>query len=83
MTRSAAKNLAPDRIRVNAIAPGPMATAMMTSGGPELMEAGANGVLQRRVADPSEIIGPALYLASDASSFMTGALMMYDGGWSA
>jgi len=83
MTRSAAKNLAPDRIRVNAIAPGPMATAMMTSGGPELMEAGAKGVLQQRVADPSEIIGPALYLASDASSFMTGALMMYDGGWSA
>jgi NAD(P)-dependent dehydrogenase (short-subunit alcohol dehydrogenase family) len=83
MTRSAAKNLAPDRIRVNAIAPGSLATLMVTSGGPALMEKGAQGAAQKRVAEPREIIGPALFLASDAASFMTGGVIMYDGGWSA
>jgi NAD(P)-dependent dehydrogenase (short-subunit alcohol dehydrogenase family) len=81
MTRSAARNLAPDRIRVNAIAPGALATLMVTSGGEALMNKSKEGALQKRVADPAEIIGPALFLASDASSFMTGALLTYDGGY--
>jgi NAD(P)-dependent dehydrogenase (short-subunit alcohol dehydrogenase family) len=83
MTRSAAKNLAADRIRVNAIAPGSYATLMVTSGGPELMDRCIEGAVQKRIAEPAEIIGPALFLASDASAFMTGAVMMCDGGWSA
>jgi NAD(P)-dependent dehydrogenase (short-subunit alcohol dehydrogenase family) len=81
MTRSAARNLAVDRIRVNAIAPGALATLMVTSGGEALMTKSKEGALQKRVADPAEIIGPALFLASDASSFMTGALLTYDGGY--
>jgi NAD(P)-dependent dehydrogenase (short-subunit alcohol dehydrogenase family) len=81
MTRSAARNLAVDRIRVNAIAPGALATLMVTSGGEALMNKSKEGALQKRVADPAEIIGPALFLASDASSFMTGALLTYDGGY--
>jgi len=83
MTRSVARNLAPDRIRVNALIPGALATLMVTSGGPELINKSASGALQKRVAEPKEIIGPALFLASDASSFMTGAMLTYDGGWSA
>ncbi|WP_298670955.1 SDR family oxidoreductase [uncultured Sphingomonas sp.] len=81
ITRSLATAFATDRIRVNAIAPGPMATRMVTSGGDALMEKSAAGTLQKRVADPAEIIGPALMLASDAGSFVTGALLAVDGGW--
>ncbi|CAN5335978.1 SDR family oxidoreductase [soil metagenome] len=81
ITRSLAKALAGDNIRVNGIAPGPMATRMVTSGGEVLMEKSAAGTLQKRVADPAEIVGPALLLASDAGSFMTGAMLAVDGGW--
>lgn len=81
ITRALATSLAADGIRVNAIAPGPMATRMVTSGGEELMTKSAEGTLQKRVADPAEIIGPALMLASDAGSFVTGAMLAVDGGW--
>ncbi len=81
ITRSLAVALAADGIRVNAIAPGPMATRMVMSGGDELMEKSAAGTRQKRVADPSEIIGPALMLASDAGSFVTGSMLAVDGGW--
>lgn len=81
ITRSLAKGLAAERIRVNAIAPGPFATRMVTSGGPVLMDKSAAGTAQKRVADPAEIIGPALMLASDAGSFMTGTVIPVDGGW--
>lgn len=81
MTRTLAKTLAPERVRVNAIAPGPMATHMVTSGGDALMRKSAAGTLQNRVADPAEIIGPMLFLASDAGSFVTGTVVHVDGGW--
>lgn len=81
ITRSLAKALAADGIRVNAIAPGPMATRMVTSGGAALMDKSAAGTAQKRIADPAEIIGPALLLASDAGSFVTGAVIPVDGGW--
>lgn len=81
MTRTLAKTLAPERIRVNAVAPGPMATHMVTSGGDALLRKSAAGTLQNRVADPDEIIGPMLFLASDAGSFVTGTVVHVDGGW--
>lgn len=81
MTRTLAKTLAGERIRVNAVAPGPMATLMVTSGGDALMEKSAAGTLQKRVADPAEIMGPMLFLASDAGSFVTGTVVHVDGGW--
>ena len=80
LTRSAAKEFAPYRIRVNAIAPGPFGTHMVTSGGPEFMERTAAITAQKRLADPDEIIGPALLLASDAGSFVTGSCITVDGG---
>lgn len=80
MTRSAAKEFAGDRIRVNAIAPGPFATYMVTSGGEEFMERTASITAQNRLGDPDEIIGPALMLAGDAGAFMTGSCVTVDGG---
>ncbi len=80
LTRSAAKELAPHRIRVNAIAPGPFGTYMVTSGGEEFMERTASITAQKRLAAPDEIIGPALLLASDAGSFITGSCITVDGG---
>jgi len=80
LTRSAAKEFAPHRIRVNAIAPGPFGTYMVTSGGDEFMERTASITAQKRLADPDEIIGPALMLASDAGSFVTGSCVTVDGG---
>jgi NAD(P)-dependent dehydrogenase (short-subunit alcohol dehydrogenase family) len=80
LTRSAAKEFAPHRIRVNAIAPGPFATYMVTSGGDDFMERTASITAQKRLADPDEIIGPALLLGSDAGSFVTGSCVTVDGG---
>ncbi|MFW6382408.1 MAG: SDR family NAD(P)-dependent oxidoreductase [Haloferacaceae archaeon] len=83
LTRAAAADLAPD-IRVNAIAPGFVKTEMA---GPKL-EDGADfraTVDERtpmgRVATPDEMVGAALYLASDAASFTTGEVITVDGGY--
>lgn len=81
MTRSLAATLAPEGIRVNALAPGPMATRMLMTGDSDLLQRSAQGTLLKRIADPGEIMGPALYLASDASSFVTGSVVVVDGGW--
>ena len=75
-----AAELAPRGVRVNAIAPGPFATKMLTSGDPELAATAAADTLLGRVASPEEIIGAALFLASDASSYVTGSVVTVDGG---
>ncbi len=79
-TRSLATDLAPKGIRVNAIAPGTVDTDMVRNNAPEIREAMAGASLMRRAAHPDELVGVALYLASDASSFVTGATMSVDGG---
>jgi NAD(P)-dependent dehydrogenase (short-subunit alcohol dehydrogenase family) len=79
-TRALAAELAPRKIRVNAIAPGTIDTDMVRNNPPAMQEMMAKAALLGRAAHPDEIVGLALYLASDASSFMTGATINIDGG---
>jgi len=79
-TKSMAAALASDDIRVNALAPGAVDTDMVRNTGPQGEEMMARACLMGRIADASEMVGPALFLASDASSFLTGTVVHADGG---
>jgi len=79
-TRAWAAELAPRGIRVNALAPGTVDTDMVRANPEEAQVRMAQAALQRRAAHPDEMVGPALFLASDAASFVTGQVLIADGG---
>jgi NAD(P)-dependent dehydrogenase (short-subunit alcohol dehydrogenase family) len=79
-TRSAAAELAPRGIRVNALAPGTVDTDMVRANTAELQDVMTNVMLLKRMAHPDEMVGPALLLTSDAGSFVTGQVLLADGG---
>jgi NAD(P)-dependent dehydrogenase (short-subunit alcohol dehydrogenase family) len=79
-TRSMAADFAPRGIRVNALAPGTVDTDMVRANGPEAAASMAAASHLGRAAEPDEMVGPVLFLASDASSFMTGQVLLVDGG---
>ncbi len=85
MTKAAAAEAAPKQVRVNAICPGATRTPILT----HLLEAGisedmlAEMAAQKRLAEPEEIAAAACWLLSDAASYVTGAAMPVDGGWTA
>jgi NAD(P)-dependent dehydrogenase (short-subunit alcohol dehydrogenase family) len=79
-TRSMAAEFAPRGIRVNALAPGAVDTDMVRGTTPESQEGMAQASLQKRIASPEEMVGPALFLASDAASYVTGQVLIADGG---
>jgi NAD(P)-dependent dehydrogenase (short-subunit alcohol dehydrogenase family) len=83
LTKSMAQEFAPWNVRVNVLSPGPFLTEMVEGGERTALgfkERIAEGTMLRRVADPGEIVGPVLYLASDASSFVTGDDISVSGG---
>lgn len=79
-TQAMAAELAGDGIRVNALAPGTVATDMVLNTPPEFQAAAVDAQLIKRMARPEEMVPAALFLASDASSFMTGQTLVVDGG---
>ena len=87
LTRTMAVDFATDGIRVNAIAPGAIDTPMLRRsfarhGDPEpVREASRNRHAMKRFGVADEVAETALHLASDASSFTTGTVMVVDGGW--
>ncbi len=82
MTKGLAKELGSEGVRVNAICPGLTEThfASVLINTEEIYNIALEGIPLKRHAQPDEIAGAALYLASDASSFTTGSMIVVDGG---
>jgi NAD(P)-dependent dehydrogenase (short-subunit alcohol dehydrogenase family) len=79
-TRTMAAELGSKGVRVNAIAPGTIRTDMLESNGEEALERMAKMPSLRRLGAAEELVGPALLLASDAGSYITGQVLLVDGG---
>jgi NAD(P)-dependent dehydrogenase (short-subunit alcohol dehydrogenase family) len=87
LTRGAAIELAPQGIRVNAVAPGqtstPLFEAWAAAEGEEVAARAAAAIPQGRLATPEEVAAAIAYLASDEAAHVTGASLPVDGGYTA
>ncbi len=85
MVRALAAELGPRGVRVNAVAPGVVETPLTAQikDQPAWYRAYAEKSALGRWAQPDEMVGAVVYLASSASSFVTGSLLLVDGGWTA
>jgi NAD(P)-dependent dehydrogenase (short-subunit alcohol dehydrogenase family) len=83
MTKAFARECAPQKVRVNALLPGATDTKFASAlfHNPVILEQALTRIPMRRVAEPSEMAGAVLYLASDAASYTTGAALNVDGGY--
>jgi NAD(P)-dependent dehydrogenase (short-subunit alcohol dehydrogenase family) len=81
LTRVTAAEYAAKGIRVNAILPGAIDTGMTQALPKEFLRSAVDATLMSRIGKPSEIADLAQFLASDESSFITGALIPVDGGY--
>lgn len=85
MCRALAAELGPQGVRVNLIAPGVVETPLTAPirNNPDWYNAYAHKNIFRRWAQPHEMAGAVVFLASEASSYVTGAVLTVDGGWTA
>jgi NAD(P)-dependent dehydrogenase (short-subunit alcohol dehydrogenase family) len=83
LTRHLAAELGPERIRVNALVPGPFPAPSVAKKDPAFTATLAGRTMLGRTGEAEEIAGPLLFLASRASSFVTGTTVAVDGGWTA
>ena len=85
MLRALAAELGPRGVRANAIAPGVVETPLTAQikDSPDWYDSYAGKSILGRWAQPREMVGMIVYLASDASSYVTGTFMLVDGGWTA
>ena len=82
MARNLAREFGPDNVRINALAPGLVRTdfAKALWENPENLKHSVEGACLGRIGEPHELAGGAVFLGSDASSFMTGQTLVVDGG---
>ena len=83
-TRALAAELGKDGVRVNAIGPGLIETplnAQVRANNPELVKIFLDHTPLGRAGKPEDIVGPAIFLASDLSAYVTGSIIMADGGY--
>jgi len=80
LTRVLARELGPRRITVNAVAPGPFESKMMAATLKAMGDAIADAAPLRRIGQPEDMAGVAIYLASRAGAYVTGAVIPVDGG---
>ena len=85
MLRALASEVGPRGVRVNAIAPGIVETPLTAQikNSPDWYDSYAAKSILGRWAQPQEMVGMVVYLASEASSYVTGSFMLVDGGWTA
>jgi NAD(P)-dependent dehydrogenase (short-subunit alcohol dehydrogenase family) len=82
-TRSVACDYGPHNVRCNAICPGAITTRISPPPGSELHQRQISKTFLGRIGHPREVATAALFLASDESSYITGAILTVDGGWTA
>jgi len=83
MTRYFACHLGAAGIRVNSIAPGPFPDTAIDPGIPAFFDKLVDKVPLKRLGNPHEVAGPVVFLLSDAASYVNGANLAVDGGWTA
>lgn len=79
LTKSAAKELAEKKIRVNAIAPGLTNTAMMQQADPEKLKSRISNICMGRLAEPEDIAKACMFMLSDLSAYVSGQILAVDG----
>jgi NAD(P)-dependent dehydrogenase (short-subunit alcohol dehydrogenase family) len=83
LTRNIAYDYGDRNIRCNALCPGPIQTRISPPDGSQAQQRQIDKTFLRRVGQPIEIARAAVFLASDEASYVTGAVLAVDGGWTA